>query len=140
MKPTNLDRLPLTAEVLLSELAEADRAGVFRPSPVDIDSLTNRGVRATRPRFSRIAKGWTAAAAAFLLLATAWSMMFYREFGEMRYRVTNSAAQAKAAQSAEFFACVSGPAGGLTSECVAYDLDSDGRIDLSDYRAFQLGL
>lgn len=84
----------------------------------------------------RAAKGWIAAAAAFALLAVSWSLIFYREFGEMRERLADSSAQAQS----HLLACVSGPTSNLPADCGSFDSDSDGDVDLADWRSHQIAV
>ena len=88
---------------------------------------------------SRAAKGWLSAAAAFFLVASTGSLLFYREFGEMRERLADSASRRGRVQIEAVIACVSGPTSLLPGQCDPYDFDSDGDVDLVDVRSYQLG-
>ena len=39
---------------------------------------------------------------------------------------------------ADFEGCLAGPAGGVPPDCECFDLDGDGRVDLDDFRTFQM--
>jgi hypothetical protein len=83
-------------------------------------------------RLCRTARGWIAAAAIFFVAATTSSLLFYREFGEMRERLSYSA-NGRPGELEGTLACVGGPTTRLPSTCLPYDFDADGDVDMADF-------
>lgn len=131
---------PCGLDVLLSDLSQAQRAGVFDRSPVEAVSLLSKsrqhaGVPAifAHPR-------WAVAAVVGLALIS-WSAMFSWKLGELRDAKQRGGAQplfvTAANNGPEFFDCLSGPSSDLQKPCKFYDFDRDGDVDMSDWATHQ---
>lgn len=127
----------------LRELTSAERAGVFRRTPVEATALLASGDADTgRPMWARwLPRVIPAAAAAVALAVGLGSWMFTLELRSIRERQSAllSAKPAAAAVDPSAFArCFSGPAASVSMACRDNDFDADGDVDMADFGAFQL--
>ncbi len=152
-------------ERAILEMAAAERAGVFRPTPV---SQETAGLAATAPlesafrvserpvrRFGlsrKQAAMWlTPIAAAVVLAIGLGGYMFRLELDGIRQHRARVIAQLNAPGTApvigpasdcegDFLKCCYGKSvTGLASRCAGYDRNGDGTIDLFDYQTYQIG-
>ena len=128
-------------EISLRELADAERADLFRRTRVDARSLlrstsglkrTTRTVRTLR---------WVSIAAMLGMVATICGWIFTSGTGETRHLPFPSGtmtASATGGCDGTFFGCLTGPNGTIMSGCQTFDYNADGHIDLVDARTYQL--
>ena len=124
----------------LVELRAAEEAGVFNRTELDAEALL-RGGLAARPAFHwRFALRWVAMAAAVALAVGVWSTMFASKIGEGRGgHAALPVTQADTGKAnGEFIGCFAGPSERRAKDCRSYDYDSDGDVDLADFRAYQV--
>lgn len=128
-------------EISLRELADAERADLFRRTRVDARSL----LRATHavnegPRVLRWIR-WAPIAAVLGVAATICAWVFTTGTGVTRQLPSPSGtmtASATRGGDGMFSDCMTGPNGVIVSGCDIYDYNADGRIDLLDARTHQL--
>lgn len=128
-------------EISLRELADAERAGLFRKTRVDARSLLCATQIVLRgPRDLRRMR-WVPIAAVLGIAATICAWIFTTGIGETRqFSFPSGTMTASATVSCDgtFFGCLTGPNGTPASGCRGYDYDADGDIDLVDARTYQL--
>ena len=128
-------------EASLRELADAERAELFRWTRVDARSLLrSAAVASGTPRVFRRIR-WVSIAAVFALAATICAWVLTTGSGLPRQHGIPSGAMIASATSGcdgTFFGCMTGPNGTPASGCGVYDYDADGDIDLVDYGTYQL--
>ncbi|MBN1511495.1 MAG: hypothetical protein JXB13_05730 [Phycisphaerae bacterium] len=144
--PHNQDWL----ERLMAEAAQAERAGVFQATEIEAASLLSRP--AVRPSWFRRHQH------ALVGLPVAACLAFVAVLGTLHYgapgtftqvvinsptgenNMTSDTSVAVGHRTADvLMSCFSGPGREFVStECVTADFDSDGDVDLADFRAFQL--
>ncbi len=124
----------------LRELAEAERADLFRRTRVDARSLI-RAARAfnNEPWVLRRVR-WISIAAMLGMAATMSGWAFIARTGSPRLTSIPIGTMASATNGCDgsFSGCLTGPNGTLPSSCHGYDYDADGDIDLLDARTYQL--
>lgn len=145
-----MSKSPLDAvEAALLELAEADKARVFAPTPIDRHLLAATPVFAPVSAGSVIRRFRAPLAAAAVLAIGVWSLMFYSELSSLRQasRLVDHSLIAMSGETTpertangDFMECFSGPQPAQLVSCHSYDFDADGDVDLADYRSYQLGL
>jgi len=128
-------------EELLRELADTERAELFRKTRVDARSLL-RAVYPDNPA-PRVLRGmrWMPIAAVLGVAATICGWAFTTRTGATRQLPLPSGtmtASATGGCDGTFFGCLTGPKVAPPSACRGYDYDADGDIDLVDARTFQL--
>ncbi|MBI4719380.1 MAG: hypothetical protein HY763_16415 [Planctomycetes bacterium] len=148
------NRLPL--EQTLLELAEAERAGVFRPTAADAQEVLARAIVAAPTsnaaasrepavvRFLRVR--WLPLGAAAMLVFGVWGVLFQRELVNVTQRAKVAALLTSGGGPAarehdcdgSITGCFSGPTRLALSGCRTYDYDADGDVDLADIGTFQL--
>ena len=139
--PKQLD----TLEEMLLELYSADRAGVFKKTPVDPEALRKSTARSSADQFP-IHRWWLtrrmrplAAAAAIAMVVGVWGWMFQAEIGRIRNPGNMAGVNAIGpAYASGFHRCFTGPTGAAVADCTEQDYDADGNVDLVDYGSFQL--
>lgn len=123
-------------EDLLVELRAAEAAGVFQETQVESVAPV--------PVLRRLGpKVWIGAAAGLMLVATSWSLLWSVELSSLRDRHRTGLAgvdtpPVQRVVSSEALECVGGPGSILPEGCRPHDTDSDGDLDLADFRAMQL--
>ncbi|MCC7292488.1 MAG: hypothetical protein IT449_10560 [Phycisphaerales bacterium] len=115
---------------------EAVRAGVLRPTPVEAVRRGSPGsLVASESRLKRSSLAWLAAAAAVALLL----LPFWKEG---RLRLSSDPAADPWTNPLEIMVgledCFAGPGATASEGCSAFDLDSDGDVDMLDFRQVQL--
>jgi len=128
-------------EISLRELADAERADLFRKTRVDARSLlrSTSGLKRTTRTVRRI--HWVPIAAMLGMAVTICGWVLTTRIGETRQRPLPSGtmtASATGGCDGTFFGCLTGPNGTPPSGCRGYDYDADGDIDLVDARTYQL--
>ena len=121
-------------ESLIGDLEAAERAGVFlrTTQPVMVSAVT----ASSRSNFFWVSPRW-AVAAALVMAAGVWTMMFRTNLSDLQSRSrTVQLAQAIDLQSA-LALCVGGPNSSLEGLCGRVDFDGDGDVDLSDFGKYQ---
>lgn len=129
-------------EEALRELGLAEQARLFQPTRVD----ANQWVRASQdegPRSRRVVRfWWSAVAAAVVLAAGVSTWLFQSELSAVRDRsmlATREVVTIPAdCNDWSILGCVTGPSQLASAACVAHDYDTDGDVDLADFRAYQL--
>lgn len=132
-------------ESALLELGEAERASVFARTPVTAEELITCS-QANRPMvLSRRTLVWLSSVAAVVLLAVGvGSVMFKYQLDHLRGSAGIAEGLASGAGGNDpcdgnFLNCFSGPeAVVLAMRCDVHDYDSDGDIDLADFRNYQI--
>jgi len=130
--PRHLDPI----EEMLSELGDAEQAGVFRRTFVDAGSLVReRPDQALSQRLSHHKLIWMPAAACIALVVCIGTLVHKAGFGpDGHSQIMGSLSSANMVSPlAGFYDCITGPGGAVDNGCVAYDYDSDGDVDLADY-------
>lgn len=129
-------------ETALSELDAAERAGVFRRTPVELRDLQHAHVTASdaRPQWLTL-RLWPVAAAIVLAIGVS-SWMFAGELAELR-RQSRMASTTHPVETGgayvAFNTCFNGPTNDRDNAgCVGQDFDADGDVDLADFRNYQL--
>jgi hypothetical protein len=131
-------------EAQLRELADAERAGVFRVTRLPGETvLLHSGVQSPTglPRHVRN-RAILAVAASVTLAFGVWTWMFVSHISDIRERTAMIDAPDDTIvrdQAPRFSSnCMTGPSETADDPCLANDLDADGSITLADFRAFQL--
>jgi len=125
-------------EALLSELGDAERAGVYGRTP-----LPKREAWKDEPAtvlFSLRTVRRLAIAAVIALAVGVSSLMFQRNLSSLRNqsRMTGTVRVAdRGTIQASIARCLGGPTGSVDPACGGVDFDGDGDVDLSDVSAFQ---
>ena len=138
----NANQLDPVEQALL-ELHAAERAHVFDRTRVDAAVLARASRQQAVGRPIWLTPRFLAPVAATIVIALGVSSwMFNSHLNELRQaaRDTSSTilAQAGSCEGA-FFDCLNGPDGAAGSAgCQTYDYDTDGDVDLADFRAYQL--
>lgn len=127
-------------EISLRELADAERADLFRRTRVDARSLLRATSGPRRTTITVRTLRWGSIAAVFALAATICAWVFTTGTGETRLTSIQIGTIASATSGCDgtFFGCLTGPNGTPPSTCRGYDYDADGDIDLLDARTYQL--
>lgn len=115
---------------------EAERAGVFRTTPVEaIRGTLPVSPSAAELRFGRSALALLAVAAALLLfLLPVWKGGSLRvSSGPVADALSNPLEMMVGLED-----CFAGPGASAAEGCSAFDLDSDGDVDMLDFRQVQL--
>ncbi len=124
-------------ESLMSDLAAAERAGVFAKTPQPF--ISSSVTKSETAKFFWISPKW-AIAAALVMAAGVWTTMFTTKLSDLHNRArTAQIIRAIDLQSA-LASCVGGPSGTLNQACGQVDFDGDGDVDLRDVSSNQLGL
>jgi len=142
-RPDKLD----SVELLLGELRDAKHAGLFERTSVSLGAA-NAASAHNQPGLPawvlHLRRRWVPIAAALGLAVTAWSFLFSRELNRLRQeRIVGSAAPLApdATPGDQFaFGCLSGPGGTIDDGCRSFDLDTDGKVTLADFRRHQLAM
>ncbi len=129
-------------EASLRELGLAEEAGLFQPTRVD----AGRCVRVSREevaRGRRTARLWLSAVAATIVLALGvWTWLFSVEISAVRDRAMLAGREAVTSpadcRDRSILACVTGPSQLALAGCAAHDYDTDGDVDMADFRTYQL--
>ena len=132
-------------ESALLELDQAERASVFARTPVSAEELIAQ-CQANRPMvLRRHTLAWLSSAAAVVLLAAGvWTVMFKYQLDHLRSSAGIVEGPASGAGGNDpcdgnFLNCFSGPESVvLAMRCDLHDYDSDGDVDLADFRSYQI--
>lgn len=124
-------------ESSIDDLAAAERAGVFaRTAQPMMETAVTAPIQS---RIFLISPRW-AIAAALVMAAGVWTMMFRVKLSDVREQSRMvQLARANDLQSA-LASCVGGPGGSLNEACGQVDFDRDGDVDLNDFGAYQRDL
>lgn len=132
-------------EEALGELELAEQARLFQPTGVDANQLVSAPQNEGRyPR--RAVRFWWSAVAATVLLATGVSTWTFRaELSAVRDRpmlvsrefVTRCEVPTDCRDRA-ILGCVTGPSQLASAACDVHDYDTDGDVDMADFRIYQL--
>ena len=136
----DLEQLDGVEEALL-ELDAAEKAGLFRRTHIDTSELTASPVPVDRPGLSRLALRLLPVAAALAMAVGVWTWMSRVETNSTNHPPTAITSLASAGFHScygSFHGCLAGPKDGVPPECLAHDYDSDGDVDLADFRAYQV--
>ncbi len=131
-------------EQALAELAEAEQAGVFRPTRLDERGLLSSGQSVAQPAWLKWGKHWAALAAMLGISAVVWSSMFKMQFDNIGsgrdqslVTATLEGATPNSGCSGDFLHCFNGPTALAMTTCRTFDFDLDGDIDLLDMQTYQ---
>ncbi|HNQ22229.1 MAG TPA: hypothetical protein PKK06_03960 [Phycisphaerae bacterium] len=116
-------------EQRLTELAAAERAGVFERTPVPAGAAVAAGRTHWRELRRWVLVGLPAAACLALAVGLA-----YHGLGPAFTPLAGNGAPAEAS----IYACLTGPGVGVMEGCARYDRDGDGDVDLRDLSEYQL--
>ncbi|MEK7710305.1 MAG: hypothetical protein AAB341_00280 [Planctomycetota bacterium] len=126
-------------EASLTELVDAERAGVFGQTP-----LPEREAWKDEPAtvlFPLRTVRRLAIAAVIALAVGVWSLMFQKNLSSLRDR-SRMAGTVRVADlgtiQASIAHCLGGPSGSIDPTCGGVDFDGDGDVDLADFRSFQV--
>ena len=127
-------------EFSLRELADAERADLFRRTRVDARSLLRATSGPKRTILTVHTLRWGSIAALFVMAATIGGWAFITRTGSTRLTSIPVGTIASAINGCDgtFSGCLTGPNGTPPSACRGYDYDADGDIDLVDARTYQL--
>jgi hypothetical protein len=127
-------------ETALTELESAEKAGLFRATPVQEARLLTP-VQSTAAPWARLwnIRLWGPLAAAAVIAVSVWGWMFQRELVSIRHQASGVSMELRLASSdlGRFADCFAGPGKSVASPCSVFDADSDGDVDLADYSARQ---
>lgn len=124
-------------ESLLVELADAERAGVFKSTATQPIPVVEQPFKTLvlRPRVA------LPIAACLAVAIGSWTMMFRYQLTSIRDRDADSAPVVALASHTPIARCLTGPTHPEdTRDCDENDVDADGDIDLEDFRAQQIAL
>ena len=129
-------------EKALRELGFAEQARLFQPTCVDANQLFQASQDAGPPS-RRVARFWWSAVAAAVVLAVGVSSwLFQAELSAVRDRSMLASREAVTnpgdCRDWSILGCVSGPSQVASAACVAHDYDTDGDVDLADFRTYEL--
>ena len=130
-------------ELGLVELKSAEQANLFEQTKINPHDLLIASTQIT-PIWRRLPIGLITSAAASVILAVGiGGYMFYSEIDSLRQQQTSQhyAVQTSVDQSdcdGDFFECVAGPSQIVMSNCIRFDYDLDGDVDLTDIKTYQL--
>jgi len=128
-------------ENALRELADAERANLFRRTFVDAKALLRKPHAVDgAPQVLRRNR-WISIAAVLGLAATICGWIFTTGTPEARQPPLPSGTRTASATrgcDGTFFSCMTGPNGTITNGCDSFDFNADGHIDLVDARTYQL--
>lgn len=131
---------------LVAQAADAERAGVFSSTDLDIDGLM---AESAGSRFARIYEKALVALplAACLGIVVGIASMAVRtgETGDGMLALLGTNGQVESAglqnvlvgDTGAVFQCLTGPGGQVPSECQFADMDADGDVDLLDVGSYQ---
>jgi hypothetical protein len=132
MRPDHEQHTPI--EDALSELAAAERSGVFtRTSSSAAEVLSTAGVAGPVPLFASWRRFGLPAVAVLAFAFTIWGLQFKSELGRVQQVQKNAHVSSLLTQSD----CFQGPGAAELGQCLAYDSDSDGDVDLADFARLQ---
>lgn len=126
-------------EEAMLELRDAEAAGVFGRTPVDVGAVLLRdGARATaRFRMGRWrAVGMPLAACVVLAVGVAGGV-FKSQLGHRGVGAGAGGGMVPGASGVDFATCLHGPGVSVAGACRAHDYDADGDVDLLDFRSYQ---
>lgn len=129
-------------EEALGELELAEQACLFEPTGVDANQLVSAPQNEGRyPR--RVVRFWWSAVAATVLLATGVSTWTFRaELSAVRDRSMLASREVTTlpgdCRDRTILGCVTGPSQLASAACGAHDYDTDGDVDMADFRTYQL--
>lgn len=129
-------------EEALRELEQAEQARLFQPTRVDANQLVTASQDEGRVS-RRVVRFWWSAVAAAVLLATGVSTwLFQAELSAVRDRSMLASREVATipgdCSDWSILGCVTGPSQLASAACGAHDYDTDGDVDLADFRAYQL--
>ena len=127
-------------ESTLVELRAAETAGVFGRTRVDAEGLLRNCSPARTTSPWRFALRWVPVAAAVALVVGVWGTMFAWRTDDGRSGSAGVPTRSAMARNmnGEFVGCFAGPSEQRAADCLSYDYDSDGDVDLADFRAYQV--
>ena len=128
-------------EEALLNLDAAEKAGLFRRTHIDTSELVAGPPPVNRPWLSRLAPRLLPVAAVLAMAVGVWTWMSGIEPNSTTHPQTTITSLALAGFHScygSFHGCLSGPKDGVPAECLAHDYDSDGDVDLADFRAYQV--
>ena len=120
-------------ETLLLELDEADQAGVFHRTQVDVTALLAPVAKPSPSRLLVLRRFVPAAVAAVMVIGVSTWMFRHDAIPQTEPVV----AVATPTSDYPFSLCMNGP-GSSSARCRVHDYDGDGDVDLADYRLLQL--
>ena len=132
----DLRKLDGVEEALL-ELEAAEEVGLFSRTRVDAPRLVAQPSPVSRAGTIRFALRLLPVAAAVAMVVGAGTWMFRGGIHSTAGPETTITSIASAGYGS-FHGCFGGPKGVVSSECLAHDYDSDGDVDLADFRAYQV--
>ena len=136
-RPTQHDSI----ESLLRELDAAERTGVFRTTPVEVDRLVALPSDGQRSNRFRWAMRLLPVAAMLALAVGVWSVQHGGSSPYTSAPSISSDSHASANPSLtghDFLGCFGAPGNGVAGTCQSHDYDADGDVDLADFSAYQL--
>ncbi|MFH0983407.1 MAG: hypothetical protein V2A79_17960 [Planctomycetota bacterium] len=133
---------------LMLEAADADRAGVFRVTPIDVEALVGESASIGRARWYRhvlVGLPLAACIAMFFGVATLWragsgtrDVLINGGTAISTFGGTMASPVERCEGMENFRACFHGPGILVDPECRCVDFDEDGDVDLHDMGFFQL--
>jgi hypothetical protein len=139
---TDQQRQPDELGRLIAQVCELEQAGVFKRTPVNVDSLA-AGDPAERPRrlTHRLFVGMQVAACVALVIGVAAVWRAGMPTTGPTGMANSSGADLISGTSVVpqmVHQCLTGPTGGpLSADCQSADFDRDGDVDLEDYGVYQ---
>lgn len=124
----------------LRDLADAERAELFRRTRVDARSLLYSTPTTDRAPLVLRKTRWVSIAAVLAFAATicGWFFTTGNLMPRERRIPGGMVAIARGSCDGAFFGCLTGPNGTPETGCITYDYDADGDVDLVDARTHQL--
>ncbi len=124
-------------EILIDDLVAAERAGVFAKTAQPVISSTVTA--STQSKFFLVSPRW-AIAAALVMAAGVWTMMFRTNLSDVQNRSRIVQMAMAIDLQSTLASCVGGPSGAMDTYCGQVDFDGDGDVDLSDVGKYQRDL
>lgn len=124
-------------EDALLELEAAEKTRLFHRTRIDSSGLLTSAIPGNHWESGRLALRLLPVAAAVAMAVGAGAWMFRQGINSTGSRETTIISLASAGYGS-FHSCLTGPTDGVPPECLTHDYDSDGDVDLADFRAFQV--
>jgi hypothetical protein len=125
-------------EHTLVELHEAEQAGVFRSTKLRPQSAAAPKRESGWHHWRRWALVGLPAAACVVLAVGLVGLFPTGHNGDVQPVVTADSGHSAVPLDMQFFGCFNGPGADVRNECVSFDRDQDGDVDMVDFSALQL--
>ena len=129
-------------EEALRELELAEQARLFQPTRVDANQLVRASQDEGRSPGKVVRFWWSTVAAAIVLAVGVSGWVFQAELSAVRNRAMLASREVVPiptdCRDRAILGCVTGPSQLASAACGAHDYDTDGDVDMADFRTYQL--